>query len=79
MHERKVKLWEILQLVQRKPEKKSFFKGVKSEFSKIIWPSRDSLVKETVAVVVISVVLGIIIAIVDVGVKFGFDKLLQLG
>lgn len=62
-----------------KAPKKSFFKGVKSEFSKIIWPSKDALVKETVAVVVISVVLGAIIAIVDVGVKFGFDKLLQLG
>lgn len=62
-----------------KAPKKSFFKGVKSEFSKIIWPSKDSLVKETVAVVVVSVVLGAIIAIVDVGVKFGFDKLLQLG
>ncbi len=62
-----------------KAPKKSFFKGVKSEFSKIIWPSRDSLVKETVAVVVISVILGVIISIVDVGVKFGFDKLLQLG
>lgn len=62
-----------------KTQKKSFFKGVKSEFSKIIWPSKDSLVKETVAVVVVSVVLGAIIAIVDVGVKFGFDKLLQLG
>ena len=62
-----------------KAPKKSFFKGVKSEFSKIIWPSRDSLVKETVAVVVVSVVLGAIIAIVDVGVKHGFDMLLQLG
>lgn len=62
-----------------KAQKKSFFKGVKSEFSKIIWPSRDSLVKETVAVVVVSVVLGAIIAIVDVGVKHGFDMLLQLG
>ena len=62
-----------------KAPKKSFFKGVKSEFSKIIWPSRDSLVKETVAVIVVSVVLGAIIAIVDVGVKHGFDMLLQLG
>ncbi|MBQ1688400.1 MAG: preprotein translocase subunit SecE [Lachnospiraceae bacterium] len=59
--------------------KKSFFKGVKSEFKKIIWPTKDTLIKESTAVVVISVILGIIIAIVDVGVKFGFDKLLQLG
>lgn len=60
-------------------QKKSFFKGVKSEFKKVIWPTKETLVKETVAVVVTSVILGVIIAIVDIGVKYGFDKLLQLG
>ena len=60
-------------------QKKSFFKGVKSEFKRIIWPTKDTLVKETVAAVVISVILGLIIAVIDVGVKYGFDKLLQLG
>lgn len=59
--------------------KKSFFKGVKSEFKKIIWPTKDTLVKETGAVVVISVILGIIIAAIDYGVTLGLDKLLQLG
>lgn len=60
-------------------QKKSFFKGVKSEFKKVIWPTKETLVRETVAVVVTSVILGLIIAIVDIGVKYGFDKLLQLG
>ena len=60
-------------------QKKSFFKGVKSEFKRIIWPTKDTLVKETAAVVIVSVILGIIIAAVDVGVKYGFDKLIQLG
>ena len=60
-------------------QKKSFFKGVKSEFKRIIWPTKDTLVTETAAVVIVSVILGIIIAAVDVGVKYGFDKLLQLG
>ena len=62
-----------------KTQKKSSFKGVKSEFKKIIWPTKENLTKETVQVVVVSVILGILIAIIDVGVKFGFDKLLQLG
>ena len=48
-------------------------------FKKIIWPTKENLTKETVQVVVVSVILGILIAIIDVGVKFGFDKLLQLG
>lgn len=62
-----------------KTQKKSFFKGVKSEFKKIIWPTKENLTKETIQVVVVSVILGALIAIIDVGVKFGFDKLLQLG
>ncbi len=61
------------------PQKKSFFKGLKSEFKKIVWPDKKTLTKETTAVVVISVILGIMISIIDLVIKFGFDKLLQLG
>lgn len=64
---------------KEKTQKKSFFKGVKTELNRIVWPAKDALVKETATVVIVSVVVGVIIAIVDVGVKFGFDKLLQLG
>ena len=61
------------------PQKKSFFKGLKSEFKKIVWPDRKKLTKETTAVFIISVILGIIISVIDLVIKFGFDKLLQLG
>ncbi len=61
------------------PQKKSFFKGLKSEFKKIVWPDKESLTKQTTAVVIITVLLGIIISIIDLVIKFGFDKLLQLG
>lgn len=79
MHERKVTFMGEDAKKKEGTQKKSFFKGVKSEFQRIIWPTKDTLVKETAAVVVISIVLGIIIAVIDVGVKYGFDKLLQLG
>ena len=42
-------------------------------------PDKESLTKQTTAVVVISVILGIIISIIDLVIKFGFDKILQLG
>ena len=42
-----------------------FFKGVKTEFKKIIWPSQETLAKETFAVIVISIILGVIIAVLD--------------
>ena len=38
--------------VKTKKQKKSWFKGLKAEFSKIIWPDQKSLTKETIAVLV---------------------------
>ena len=37
--------------VKAKKQKKNWFKGLKAEFSKIIWPDRQSLTKETVGCV----------------------------
>ena len=59
-----------------KKEKKarpSFFKGVKIEFKKIVWPDKEATFKQSVAVVVISVVVGVIIAILDYVVKNGIN------
>lgn len=47
------------------------FANLKTEFSRIIWPDKDSLTKNTVAVLVSSVALGIIIAVIDMIIKFG--------
>lgn len=56
--------------------KKSWFKGLKSEFKKIIWPDKESLAKQSVAVAAISVVLGVIISIVDLLIKYGIEFLI---
>ena len=56
-----------------KAPKKSFFKGLKAEFNKIIWPDKDTLTKETVVVVVSTVILGIVIAALDLIIKFGLN------
>ena len=60
-------------------KKKSFFQGMKAEYSKIIWATKQRLAEETVNVVVASVVLGLIIALLDLVIKYGFDKILQIG
>ena len=57
--------------------KTSFFKGVKAEFKKIFWPDKNTLAKQTVAVVSVSVILGVIISIVDIIVKYGIDILVR--
>ncbi|MDD6716891.1 MAG: preprotein translocase subunit SecE [Firmicutes bacterium] len=51
----------------------SFWNGVKAEYKKIIWPDRDTVVKQLVAVLVVSVITGAIIALVD----FGFQNLID--
>ncbi|MFA9466941.1 MAG: preprotein translocase subunit SecE [Velocimicrobium sp.] len=62
-----------------KAAKKSFFRGIKSEFKKIIWPDKEYLAKQSVGVVAISVILGIVISVIDLGIKFGVDKILKIG
>ena len=59
-------------------KKPSFFKGVKAEFKKITWPDKSSLMKQTVAVISVSVVVGVVIAIMDFFIQYGVNILLTL-
>ena len=61
---------------KEKAPKKSWFKGLKSEFKKIVWPDKDSLVKESVAVIVITAILGVVIALIDLAVEFGIGLII---
>jgi len=60
---------------ENKEQKQSFFDGVKAEFKKISWPEKTDLVKQSIAVVCTSVVVGIIIALIDFAVKYGVNLL----
>lgn len=62
----------------QKVKKPSKFSQIKAEFKKIIWPDKPTAAKRTVAVVVISVILGVIIAILDFIFKYGIDFLISL-
>lgn len=42
-----------------------FFKGVSNEFKKIIWPTKDTLTRETISVIFFSIILGLLIALLD--------------
>lgn len=50
--------------------KNSFSQEVKSEFKKIIWPSKESLTKESVAVIATTIVLGAVVALIDLGIQY---------
>lgn len=45
---------------------RKFFRGVKTEYSKIIFPNRETLRKQTVAVIIVAVFLGALIAAMDI-------------
>ncbi len=64
---------------EKKEPKQNWFKGLSAEFKKIIWPDGKTLVRETTAVVSVSVVLGVIIAVVDFVVQYGIDILVNIG
>ena len=55
------------------------FHGVKVEFQKIIWPDRDTLLKQLAAVLVVSIIVGVLIALIDFGFQNLIDVLVQLG
>ena len=63
--------------VKTKKQKKSWFKGLKAEFKKIVWPDQKSLTKETAAGVIVSVVVGVIISVVDLIARFGIEFLVK--
>ena len=61
-----------------KAPKASWFTGLKTEFQKIIWPDRKSLLRQTIAVVAVSVVTGLIIAVLDWIIQHGINFLIGL-
>lgn len=45
--------------------KRSFFTELKAEFRKIVWPDKELLGKQSVAVILAAIVIGVIIAAID--------------
>jgi len=62
--------------VQKQSGIKKFFKGLKSEFKKIMWPDKQTVAKQTVLVVSIAVLLGVVISAVDAIIKQCFGPIL---
>ncbi len=54
-------------------QKTSFWKSVKTEFGKIAWPDKQETIKQSIAVLCVSVVLGLIITFMDTLIQFGIN------
>lgn len=52
----------------------NYFKEVRVELSKVVWPKREEVVKLTATVIILSGILGLYLA----GLDLGFAKLLSI-
>ena len=52
---------------------REFFKGVKTDWNKIIWSDKKTLIRETTAVVAFSIVLDIAIVGIDTVTQYGVN------
>ena len=60
-----------------KAQKTSWFKGLKGQFKTISWPTPETVGKQTGAVVIISVILGVLITVIDIVFRFGLGFLVK--
>ena len=62
-----------------KKEKRHFFKDVKAELKKVIWPTPKQLLNNTLAVIVSVIIVGVIVFLLDLCFEkintFGIEKL----
>ena len=58
-------------------QKKNWFKGLKAEFKKIIWPDKKALGRQTTAVAAVSIALGVLISVIDAILEFGINWLVK--
>ncbi len=60
-----------------KTQKKSWFQGLQSEFRKIIWTDRNTLIKQTVVVIIVTIVLGTMVSVMDAAILEGINLLVK--
>ncbi len=65
------------------PKKKSgnrivrFFKEVKSEMKKVVWPSRKQVIKNTLVVIAAVIIIGVVIWALDMLFSFGLEQIVK--
>lgn len=67
-----------IKMEKKKFDFSSWLKVHVAEFKRIIWPSKEEIIKETVSVIVISLLFGLIIIGFDYIVELGYNALISL-
>ncbi len=53
--------------------KRSWFQELKGEFAKITWPTKNALAKKSTVALVVSIIVGLLIAGIDLLLKYGLS------
>ena len=64
-------------MADTKEKKPGFFKTVSVEWKKIVWPSKESVFRQSVAVTAIAIVVGILITVFDFLIQYGVNFITQ--
>ena len=64
------------QKTAQKEKKPSFFKGLKTEYKKIVFADKETVANQSVAVVIMSIFIGALIGVLDMVMKFGLSFIL---
>ena len=56
---------------------KTWWTGLKAEFSKIIWLNRKTVIKQTVIVIVVTFIVGVLITVIDFYSQLGLKQIVS--
>ncbi len=54
---------------------KNWFIDAKAEFKKVVWPTFSKIKQNTVIVIIFVILIGLLIAALDFGFTWGYNKL----
>ncbi len=60
------------------PAIKKFFRDLKGELKKVVWPNRQTIVRNTIATLVMCAVIGLFVSLFDLGLSAFIKLLLSL-
>ena len=61
-----------------KSKMKDWFKAVRAQFRRIIWPTKEDAARETAVVLVVTIAISVIIALLDRGLLSLVDLIITL-
>ncbi len=53
---------------KKKGKMRTYFRGVKAEIKKVLWPSKKELANYTGVVIFISAIVGLVVWLIDMGI-----------